>query len=30
MQVPMKRETVASDYGDIGINAGNEFSPSHS
>jgi hypothetical protein len=30
MQVPLKRDTVASDYGDIGINSGNEFNPSHS
>jgi len=30
MQVPMERETVASDYGNIEINSGNEFNASHS
>lgn len=29
-QVPMKRETVATHYANIGINSGNEFSTSHS
>jgi len=30
MQVLLKRAAVAAHYGNIGINSGNEFSPSHS